>query len=253
MLPPLFYLPPSKDTDHLAVGDVVDLPKDEAHHAVKVMRLEPGALVVLVDGQGMGYRAELAQVSARSVTARVHSIVREFGEPRVHVTLAAGLSAGSKFDDVVQRATELGVERLVPLVTEKSKVKLDDSSRAKSRVNRLTKVAIAAMKQSRRSFAPAISFPSDVKTFLKDFDKADVGLIFHPTKAAVPLSQALKDTSVRRVTLLVGPESGFSDSEVETAVAAGFTAVSLGDRILRTETAGPVVTALVMHRLGELS
>ncbi|MBD3257670.1 16S rRNA (uracil(1498)-N(3))-methyltransferase [candidate division GN15 bacterium] len=251
MQPPLFYI--TIDTNSPPTdGAVVELAADEAHHAAKVMRLKAGNLVLLVDGFGHGYRAELVTLSAKKASARVHGLVRDFGEPSVRVTLAAGLSAGSKFDSVVQRGTELGVTRFVPLITEKSKVKLDDSRRAKARVTRLTKVAVASMKQCRRSYLPQISQPVTLGEFLADFDKQDRGLIFHPSKAAIPLSNVALDGK-RRLSLLVGPESGFSDAEVEAAVQAGLQPVSLGERILRTETAGPVVTALVMHRLGELS
>jgi 16S rRNA (uracil1498-N3)-methyltransferase len=251
--PPLFYIPPTTKTPELQSGDEVSLPKDEAHHAATVMRLEPGALVLLVDGLGMGYRAELTAVGVKHVTARVHAVVREFGEPRVHVTLAAGLSVGSKLDAVVQRATELGVKRVVPLVTAKSKVKLDDPKRARSRQARLTKVAVAAMKQCRRSLVPSIAVPTTLGEFLTEFDRSDLGLMFHPSKSAETLSKAGLETAPTRVCLLVGPESGFADEELERAIEAGFRPISLGERILRTETAGPAVVALVMHRLGELS
>ena len=246
MLPPLFYVPDAVPQDNL-----ISLPSAETHHAARVLRLKPGDLVVVVDGAGNAYRSEVARLGARGGEVRVHAEVRDFGEPSVRLTLALGLSTGMKFDGVIQRGTELGVSRFVPLATDKSQVKLEEPKRVKARLNRWTKVAISAMKQSRRSCLPQISAPVRFVDFLKQYDREDEGLIFHPTANARLFQPEMLDDRVKRITLLVGPESGFSDDEAEAAVSAGFQAVSLGRRILRTETAGPAVTAVVMAALGE--
>jgi 16S rRNA (uracil1498-N3)-methyltransferase len=169
----------------------------------------------------------------------------------VRLTLAAGLSTGSKFDAVIQRGTELGVSRFIPLLTEKSKVAVDEPKRAKAKVTRWRRVAMAAMKQCRRSYIPEIAVPTGLQSFLEQHESSDLGLIFHPGKAGKPLSEVGLNDSSKRVTLLVGPESGFSEDELDMARDAGIAPISLGPRILRTETAGPIVVALVMARLGE--
>jgi len=248
MLPPVFYVPPDRIENNTAT-----LPSDEAKHAVRVMRLSVGAMIIVVDGLGTAYRAELTAASPRKVTARFHATVRDFGEANVHLTLAAGLSAGTRFDSVVQRGTELGVKRFVPLVTEKSKVVIADPRRARSRVTRLEKVALAAMKQCRRSIIPSIALPTTFDDFLSEHDTETTALVFHTGKQAGRFDDIFLDSQTRRITLLVGPEAGFTDDEAVRAIEAGFSPVSLGPRVLRTETAGPVVTALVMARLGELS
>ena len=246
MQPPLFYAPPEARD-----GDLIRLPTDEAKHASRVMRLGPGDLIVVVDGLGGGCRAEIASVTKTGVAARVHSEVRDYGEPSVRLTLAAGLSVGLKFDTVVQRGTELGVSRFVPLLTAKSKVQVDDPKKARAKVNRWTKVAAAAMKQSRRSCLPDVATPTLLADFLSQRDPDDPGLIFHPDQEAVSLETVDLAPNTKRLALLVGPESGFSADEVGLARETGFQAVSLGRRILRTETAGPTTVALVMARLGE--
>jgi 16S rRNA (uracil1498-N3)-methyltransferase len=253
MLPPLFHLPPSQSGLVRQSGDIVSLPGEETRHACNVLRLKSAEIVVLVDGLGTAYRAEVVDISSRVFTARIHSVVRDFGEPFVRVTLAAGLSTGSKFDSVVQRGTELGVKRFVPLVTEKSKVVLDDPVRARSRTQRLSKVALAAMKQCRRSYLPEIALPTLFADFLREHDKSTLGVLFHAGGEAAGLNCLDLGAHTRRVTLVVGPESGFTDDEVAQAKEVGFIQVGLGSRILRTETAGPVAAALVMQRLGELS
>lgn len=246
MQPPLFYVPPEHRDQ-----DLISLPADEARHATRVLRLKPGALILVVDGLGNGWRAELATVTPRKVTARIHSEVREYGEPSIRLTLAAGLSTGSKFDSVVQRGTELGVSRFVPLVTEKSKVTVDEPKRARAKIRRWTKVAVAAMKQCRRSLIPEIATPLTFEDFVARTDESDRGIIFHSGQGAVSLDAIKLEPGLKRLSLLVGPESGFSDTEIELAIKAGFSQVALGRRVLRTETAGPTVVALVMARLGE--
>ena len=248
MLPPVLYAPPENIQDGLIL-----LPKTEAHHAVSVMRLKRASLVVVVDGLGTAYRSELVHVTGKKVTARVHAEQRNFGEPGVRVTLASGLSAGHKFDTTVEKGTELGVKRFVPILAERSRVKMDDPKRAGSRVKRLERVALAAMKQCRRSYRPDIALPTEFSSFLGEQEEGDLKLLFHPSSQATALEQVGCDFNSKRITVLVGPESGFSDEEVDQACATGFHLVALGERILRTETAGPVAVALLLQRLGEFS
>lgn len=247
MQPPLFFAPPEART-----GDDIVLPPSEARHAVKVMRLRAGAIVVVIDGFGNAFRAEVAKASTAKVLVRVHSQLRDYGEPTVHLTLASGLSVGLKYDSVVKRGTELGVKRFVPLLTQKSVVTLEDPRRARARVTRLERVALSAVKQCRRSCLPQIALPIGYNEFLKDHDPDDLGLIFHGGRKVSSLDDVPLGLQTKRVTLVVGPESGFTDDEIDRATAAGFMPVGLGSRILRSETAAPVAAALVMDRLGEL-
>ncbi len=248
MQAPIFYAPPE-----LIAGGVVHLPDDEARHAVAVLRLRKSDPVIVIDGLGTAYRGIVAKISRRkAVELTVHAEIRNFGEPSVILTLAAGLSSGYKFDNVVARGTELGVKRFVPVLTSKSKVRLEDPRRARARVTRLEKVALAAAKQCRRAYRPEVSVPVGFAEYIRETDGESLNLIFHPAAKARPLADTLDDSRPKRVSLLVGPESGFIDEEVEVAVAAGFVPVSLGCRVLRTETAGPAVVTLVMHLMDEL-
>ncbi len=249
MEPPVFYAPPENIT-----ADSIELPAAESRHALRVMRLEPPDLVMVIDGLGTAYRGEITAIGLKgSLTVRPHATLRAFGEPSVKLTLAAGLSTASRFDTLIQKGTELGVSRFVPVISDRSKVRIDSAAKAEAKVRRLEKVALAATKQCRRSYRPEILSPMSLASFLEDTDGEAANLVFHPGSPATGLEKALTvDDSTRRVSLLVGPESGFSNDEVATAVAAGFTMVSLGPRILRAETAGPVAAALVMALLGEL-
>ncbi|MBN1212878.1 MAG: 16S rRNA (uracil(1498)-N(3))-methyltransferase [candidate division Zixibacteria bacterium] len=244
---PIFYAPPKNIN-----GEEIILPGDESRHALKVLRLKKGDRVLVVDGLGQAYRGEIRTAGTSAVKVQVHSTIRNFGEPAVRLTLAAGMSAGTKFDAIVEKGTELGVKRFVPVVSEKSKIKLEEPRRVKNRLARLERVALAAVKQCRRSYRPDISTPVTFVEYLKEYDPEALNLIFTPDKNARPLEKIPFDGDRKRVNLLVGPEAGFSPDETAAAVQTGFLPVSLGERILRTETAGPAVCTLVMYRLGEL-
>jgi 16S rRNA (uracil1498-N3)-methyltransferase len=248
MEPPVFFVDPGSHADGL-----LTLPKTESHHALKVMRMKRGDLLIAVDGLGNGYRGEIVRTTREKlVEVRVHSQTRNLGEPGVILTLAAGLSTGYKFDTVVEKGTELGVKRFVPLITDKSKVSLDDPKRMRTKVTRYEKVALAAMKQCRRSYRPEITNPTSFTDYLKEIDTDAVSLIFHPSANAQPLDKAGLSSATKRVNIIVGAEPGFSPEEMHLAQEKGVQAISLGRRILRAETAGPVACALVMNALGEL-
>jgi 16S rRNA (uracil1498-N3)-methyltransferase len=245
---PYFYAPPEKIKD-----DLIELPAAESRHARTVLRLTAGSPVVVVDGLGLAYRGEIIRSKkTEPVVVRVHRTVRNLGEPTVQLKLAAGLSTGSKFDSVVQKGTELGVSRFVPLLCEKGIVRLDDPSRVQRRTSRLEKVALAAMKQCRRSYRPSISPPVKINILLNEIDAEETKLCFNPGERAESLDLIDWNSVGERITLLVGPESGFAPAEMTEIRQAGFVEVGLGHRILRTETAAPIACALVMHSLGEL-
>ncbi|HEX2897278.1 MAG TPA: RsmE family RNA methyltransferase, partial [candidate division Zixibacteria bacterium] len=223
MEPPVFYAPPESVN-----GDSIILPKEEAHHARNVMRLKEHAQVVVVDGLGTAYRGTLSNSKGRKeLIVSVQNTVRNFGEPFVKLTLAAGLSEGNKFDYVVQQGTEVGVSTFVPVITEKSKVKMDNAAKAASRIKRLERVAMSAMKQCRRSYCPVIAPIRKLDDFLNGVDRGALNLIFHPDQSSNRLNPKDNLSEFRAVNLLIGPESGFSDMEVEKAVAAGFKTVTM--------------------------
>lgn len=248
MSQPVFYVEPNSVDNGIAV-----LNKTESHHALSVMRLSVGEMLLLVDGLGNAYRGEIQSIQKKKlVQVKIHSTVRNFGETDSVVTLAAGMSTNSKFDTVVEKATELGVKRIIPLVCEKGKVKLEDPKRIKAKQTRYNKVAMAAMKQCRRSYLPEIVSPTSFTELMTQTDDESLNLIFHPSQKSLKLSEIDMSSYQKRVTIIVGPESGFSPDELEKASENNIIAISLGERILRTETASPAILAIMMNLLGEL-
>jgi len=244
---PVCYVQPEKVAD-----DFLTVDATEAHHLRKVMRLKKGDPVVAVDGCGNGYKSEIEKFSGNRIECKIHARIRRFGEPMNFVTLAAGLSVGYKFDEVVQRATELGVSRIIPLISEKSKIKLDAERRQKLKINRWRKVAIASMKQTGRSLIPEITPFCDFVSLFSSVNNLGQKLLFDPSYAEKNIADVGEIDSVEGVTIIIGPESGFSRAEIETARENNCMLVSMGQRVLRTENASPVAVALVMNLLGEL-
>ena len=222
-----FYAPPSAIR-----GRRVVLPTDEARHVRTVLRGEEGDEITVVDGRGGWYRVEITHLSPEQGVGTIVEEREEVGEPDVDVTVALGLlQKRSRFETFVEKAVELGVRRIVPLRTRRTE-------RDSIREERLRNVMVAAMKQCRRSRLPDLAAPQSPAEMLAASGAA-MTLVCHAGAKAVPIQRAVAEAApVASALVLVGPEGGFSSSEVEDAVAAGCTPVSLGRRRLRAETAG---------------
>ncbi|MBA2689677.1 MAG: 16S rRNA (uracil(1498)-N(3))-methyltransferase [Burkholderiales bacterium] len=231
----------------IALADAcqIELSAAAARHAAKVLRLRRGDEVVLFDGGKGEYEASIHEVNRDAVlvdVGRFRPIVR--ASP-LKVCLAQGLASGDKMDTILQKAIELGVSRLQPLATQRSIVRLTDE-RAARRAQHWQNVAIAACEQCGNNEIPEVLPVEDFNEWIPR--SAGVRLLLMPS-APQPLTSQLRP--VDEVSLLVGPESGFSETEIEAALAAGFTAVRLGPRILRAETAGLAALAAMQAMWGD--
>lgn len=220
-----FYAPPSSIR-----GKRITLPEEEARHARSVLRAEPGEEIVVVDGEGGWYRVTIDHITTDRLVGTVQESREEVGEPDVDVTVALGmLTKRSRFETFVEKAVELGVRRIVPLLAHHSET---DTLRG----DRIRRVMIAALKQCRRSRLPSLAEPQSLDQLLQE-STAGYRLLCHNDPTAEPVLDVLNDPS-DEVLALVGPEGGFSSAEIESALAANCTLVSLGNRRLRAETAG---------------
>jgi 16S rRNA (uracil1498-N3)-methyltransferase len=229
-----FYAPP----DHIARDECI-IDGEEFAHLTHVMRRSVGDVICLVDGAGTGYDVAIEEITRRQARCRILSKKERMHEPSIHLTLgAAVLKNGANFDFLVEKATELGVSAVVPLLTERT-------IPHHARTERWQKIALAAMKQSGRSVLPHVSEPEPLEIFLKKSAGAGVRLLPHEKTTHPHLRDIVpvKDVSVA---VAIGPEGGFSEDEVGGALAAGFTTVSLGPRRLRTETAALFAVGLVL-------
>jgi 16S rRNA (uracil1498-N3)-methyltransferase len=217
----------------LAEGKSISLPEVAVAHLVRVLRLGPGDRVQLFNGDGHDYEAELESTGKREARARVLGRVAVASESPLAVTLAQGIARGEKMDLILQKATELGVARIAPVVTERTEVRLD-AERADKRGTHWRGVLASACEQSGRARLPELQAPRSLADFLAA-EKSALKLVLDPT-ATMTLAQ-LQVAPDASICLLVGPEGGLSERDLAAARATGFTGLKLGPRILRTETA----------------
>lgn len=218
-----------------------ELPETQAHYMARVLRLAVGDKVQLFDGSGVEFLGELVEVSKKTVFVALHEQIAGLAESPLQLHLGQGLSRGERMDWAIQKATELGVSAITPIVSERCEVRLKDE-RADKRLAHWRQIAISACEQCGRSVLPVIHPPLTLAEWLAHTDAA-LKLVLHPV--AEPLTSHEKPTSLA---FLIGPEGGLSDAEVQLAQKAGFLAARLGPRVLRTETA-PVVALSVAQQL----
>ena len=239
-----FTLPPERVVDGRVTFDA-----DESRHLTRVLRLRPGDTVVATDGAGRDYTVRLERVG-EAATGIVLAAERGTPESPLAITLVQGIPKGDKMEAIVRAATELGVTRVRPALCERTIVRLEPS-RWRERARRWQRVAREAAKQCGRAVIPEVETPRALAECLAD-ERPDLALCFWEAGGA-PMAEALRDAARPRSALVVvGPEGGLSASEVDAARAGGLTIVSLGPRILRTETAGPAVIAVLQARFGDL-
>lgn len=221
------------------------LPEATAHYMAKVLRLKSGDAVQLFDGSGQEFRGVLSDVGKKTVQADLSEQFTGQPDSPLHVHLGQVLSRGERMDWAIQKATELGVNRITPLFSERCEVRLSDERQDK-RLQHWQQVAISACEQCGRSTVPEILTPQPLADWQAQRDE-DLRLVLHPEHAQ-PIASLAKP---QRLALLIGPEGGLTDSEVTAACAAGFTQACFGPRVLRTETAPIVALSLAQQLWGD--
>ena len=222
---------------------------EEAGH-IRAMRRQRGDVIRVSDGEFTEYEVELTELTHRGAAGRIRGR-KETPEDRVVIRLGQAVPKGEKLDGVVQKAVELGVHFIHPILAERSVPRLDER-RAADRLKRWMRVAEAARKQCGRVRPMEVAAPGSLSSFLDESEDADLKVVLHE-RSTVGLRKILSDArDIRSVALLVGPEGGFSETEVQTARTEGFIPCGIGTRILRTETAPIAAIAILGYVLGDL-
>lgn len=216
-----------------AVGDELQLPQAEAHHFLNVLRGQVGDAISLLDGLGHEATGEVVSARKGAVTVRVTDLRKIDREPPRRLTLAVSLPKGDRQKILVEKLTELGVQRLVPLWTQRSVAQPSDGA-----LERLEQHVIAACKQSGRTRKMEIAPPLEIAQ-LAEWNEPKVRLVAHPG----PVTPGLDRPGEEEIAVAVGPEGGFTDQEVATLIDAGWQPLQLGPRLLRIETAAIAVAA----------
>jgi 16S rRNA (uracil1498-N3)-methyltransferase len=230
----------------LGIELLITLPQDTSHYLLHVLRLKVGSAVLLFNGEGGQYLGTIADIGKKRVLVNVAQFQPLKTESSCNIHLAQALGKGEKMDWVIQKAVEVGISEITPLLTEFCNVKLDES-RADKRWSHWQNIMISACEQSGRATLPKLNPIIQYKHWLPKMNSS-LKLICHPTCGSSLNSLAPS----RDITVLIGPEGGWSEDELTLALQEGFVGVALGPRILRMETAAVVAVALLQAKFGDL-
>jgi 16S rRNA (uracil1498-N3)-methyltransferase len=234
----------------LISGKGVGLPEQAGLHLTRVLRLDVGAAVTLFDGTGGEYEGTLER-DGKKIWARVGAHTDIERESPLAVTLIQGIARGERMDLIVQKATELGVTRILPVFAERSVVKVDASKGAR-KLEHWRSIAVSACEQCGRNRVPEVAEPIALGDAVRALEPGNARYLL-AAGARDSLATAMRRDAGKPVVLMIGPEGGLADGEREFAVANGFTACSMGPRILRTETAGLAALAILQTIAGDFA
>ena len=232
----------------MQAGARVVLPELVANHLARVLRLREGDACVLFNGDGQDHDGRIASIGKREVVVELLASRAVDNESPLHVTLLQGIARGEKMDLILQKATELGVAAVVPVMAERTEVKLD-AERTEKRMAHWRSVIASACEQSGRARLPGLSAPTALNDAARGIASDALRLTLDPTG---DVSLATVQVTTGAVAVAIGPEGGWSPRDRDTLSATGFTGLRLGPRILRTETAGLAAIAALQSRFGDL-
>lgn len=234
--------------------DIIIIEGGDVAHISKVLRMETGDALTLCDGRGIDYDAVISEINQKQIVCGIKSRSRSRTEPDLEVTLVQGIPKASKMDYIIQKTTELGISRIIPCTLSRCVVRLENQKAEEKKVERWRKISEEAAKQSGRGVIPEVCMPQNLDgaiEALKDFD-----IVFVPYECEEQNSIKSVLTSCKapkKAGFIIGPEGGFDISEIEKIRNAGIKTVTLGKRILRTETAGEAVLAMIMYEIGDIN
>ena len=224
----------------------------DVRHINRVLRLRTGDRIVVVTSEGKEWEARVERLDNQQVTGILLEDISIAREARLQITLIQGLPKAGKMDDIIQKGTEVGMVRFVPLISERAVVRLD-GDKGQQKTERWQKIAEEAAKQARRTVIPSVTLPVSLSEALDSRENGCLDIMLWEDERSVSLQDIWQAAApVEKIRLLVGPEGGFSPKEAEQAVACGVRTVTLGPRILRTETAGLVAASALLYAAGDL-
>ena len=230
--------------------EVITVTGEDVIHISKVLRLKKGDILSFFDGRGYDYETEIVQVSKTSVLCNILNKTKSETEPNIKVTLIQGIPKASKMEYIIQKTTELGICDIFPCRLNRCVSKID----GEKKISRWQKIAKEAAQQSGRGAIPKIHNEIDLKTAVDILKDADISFVAYECEDLITIkSVLLSKKEPKTVAFLIGPEGGFEQFEIELLRNSGISSVSLGKRILRTETAGEAVLSMIMYEIGDVN
>lgn len=240
-------------SDDMINGQEIKISGEDANHISKVLRLRAGDMIEVSDGKGREFLCSLSGSDKRTVTCSIVEERVSVSDAPISVDLYQGIPKSTKMDLIIQKCTELGISRIVPVVTERVVVKFGDDRDTGNKKNRWQRIAIEAAKQSGRGRIPEISDFLRYDEAIKFAEGYDLVLIPYEKENTKGLKHILKGkNNINSIAIFIGPEGGFTDEEIIMGESIGAVAVTLGPRILRTETAGFATLSIIMYEIGDM-
>lgn len=246
---PKFFAAREKITENQIIIDTEDVS-----HISRVLRLGEGDVLTVCDSQGTDYEAEIVSLGQKEIVCKINSRSASASEPNIRVTLFQGLPKASKMEYIIQKTTELGISEIVPVKLTRCVVKIDNKKDEAKKLERWQKISESAAKQSGRGIIPKISQIMTLDEIIEKSKEFDLFFVPYECEEQKKLREVLlSKKDVKSVGFLIGPEGGFDIAETEKLRSAGIDTVTLGKRILRTETAGEAVLAMAMYEIGDIN
>ena len=238
--------------DRMVQGQEVLIDGPLGHHLRNVKRCRLGETLIVVDQKFQKYRMSITQLNPKGLCGTIKETEQRFSNNGIEIMLGQGIPKGKKLEMLLQKATELGVTSIFPLLCERSLFKVRPD-RLDHDVKRWERIVVEASQQSERWEPPLLFPPTTLSSFLENLPKFDLGLILWENEKKINIRSLIRQQPlVKKILILVGPEGGFSEKEVKGVVSKGLISVSLGNRILRTETAGPFLVGLLQYEWGDI-
>ncbi len=246
-----FFVSKSNISDNQTIITIDDT--EDIKHLIKVLRISVGNEIEVCDGNNTEYRAIIKEISKERVLCEVLSAESSARESNIELVLFQGLPKSNKMDLIIQKAVEIGVRKIVPLITERTIVKINDKKSENKKISRWQKIALEAAKQCKRGVIPEVTNVIDFNNLEDKIKSLDLMIIPYELENNIGIKRILQPASnINRIGIVIGPEGGFEEDEINKVLDWGAKSVSLGPRILRTETAGIVASSIVMYELGDL-
>ncbi len=232
-------------------NNTIKITGQDATHISKVLRHTAGDTLTLCDGEGTDFLAEITECTKDFVDVKITDTIPCLAEPKISVTLFQGIPKQGKMDYIIEKCTELGIARIVPVSTKRSVVKIDDKKSEAKKLDRWRKIAAESVKQCGRGTIPEITDVMTVDEAINFSKSLDLTIAAYENERDISIKSVLSESRPETIGIFIGPEGGLDDKEVEKFKSADIKTVTLGRRILRTETAGHTVLTAVMYEYNE--
>lgn len=229
------------------------IDSEDANHLKKVLRINVGDKITVCDGAGIDYTVRVSEIGKNEIECDIIDRQKSDTEPNINITLYQGLPKAAKMDYIIQKNTELGISKIVPAKLARCVVKLENKAAEDKKFERWQKIAVASAKQSGRGIVPEIGNPMTVDEIIEDVKDYDLVFVPYECEDQSRLKTIVESApDAKDIAFIIGPEGGFDISEIEKLKAAGIKTVTLGKRILRTETAAEAVVSMLMYAYNEI-